>query len=336
MSLCIDNLKEIIYYLDRKDLYYLSLTSKFYNELIQFKQLIINTIHNRLKLILNEHYEEFMNKMIDNGAFISGSFIIQCILNEYWSHSGTDLDIYVPSINNNVREHTFDEDDEDDNEDKKIYYYNEVEDFVFNIGYHIKSGPGPNKMYTINKFDKDLPYITNVRTYSQENNLDIQVISLNINKDLNHYHDFLNGFDFDICKNLYCPTNNTLIINNIDNILNKTTTFNATSMLKLSIARYHNYITRGFDFINKSIITYNDIKHTDVCEMQVDTRNDQIPDTIKNFINVNHGYIRPCLRLYQEKCIKNQCVICFIDPYIKHKHYMNDQIRTTHHLVRLL
>ena len=48
--------------------------------------------------IFGDHYDVFVKIMIDNGAFISGSFIIQCILNEDWSvlNEKTDIDIYVP------------------------------------------------------------------------------------------------------------------------------------------------------------------------------------------------------------------------------------------------
>lgn len=75
MSLCLDNIKDILSYLDRKDLYYLSLTSTFYHNLVQFDKIITNTIKSRLVNIFGEHYDVFVQLMVDNGAFISGSFI---------------------------------------------------------------------------------------------------------------------------------------------------------------------------------------------------------------------------------------------------------------------
>ena len=48
MSLCLDNIKDILRHLSRKDLYYLSLTSTFYHQLIQFNKIIIDTIKVRL------------------------------------------------------------------------------------------------------------------------------------------------------------------------------------------------------------------------------------------------------------------------------------------------
>lgn len=222
MSLYLDNINEIIRYLDRKELYYLSQTSTFFHKLVQFDQVIINSIHNKLKNILNEHYDHFMELMIDNNAFISGSFIIQCILNEDWSNfSGkTDIDVYVPYYKNNTRVLTF--------ADGTMYYYNTLEDYIFSIMRHdLYTDDSPCKRYTMRKNDKDLPTITNVRSYDNPNGVNIQIIS--ISRDDMNFAD--HHFDFNICKNMYYP-GKKLYIYDMDNILNKVATFYATFNLR--------------------------------------------------------------------------------------------------------
>lgn len=305
MSLYLDNITEIISYLGRKELYYLSQTSTFYYQLIRYDQLIINTIHKRLKTILNEHYETFMQLMIDNNAFISGSFIIQCILNEDWSNisNTTDIDIYVPYNDNNVRGHIF--------ENGTQYYYNTLEDYIFSIMDLYEDNNKAIKRYTIRKNDRDLPTITNVRSYDNPEGAHLQVIS--IDKDDGHFYD---AFDFDVCKNMYYP-GKKLFIYNMDNVLNKVTTFNATFNLRLSIARYYKYINYGFTF-TKQDISYKNLQHADNCDIMIQAEDiNNVPEHIKKIIP-----IRKQKKKYDnyDECIQNECFLHFIDPTIKHLH----------------
>src|ERR1700722_4295200 len=91
----------IIKYLYPIDLYNLCLTNKKFNMMLKnkIKKSIISEIENRLKNILDNflEFQEFLNK---SSSIISGSFIIQCILGEYWNNS--DIDIYVPTKGNNI------------------------------------------------------------------------------------------------------------------------------------------------------------------------------------------------------------------------------------------
>lgn len=103
----------------------------------------------------------------------------------------------------------------------------------------------PLKRYTMRKNDRDLPRITKVMSYDNTNGVNLQIIR--IDKD---HDNFIENFDFDICKNIYYP-NKKLYIHDIENILNKRTTFNATFNLRLSIARYYKYINYGLRSLKK-------------------------------------------------------------------------------------
>lgn len=308
MSLCLDNIKDILSYLDRKDLYYLSLTSTFYNKLIQFDKIITKTIKSRLVNIFGEHYDVFVKMMIDNGAFISGSFIIQCILNEDWSllNEKTDIDIYVPFEGDKRIEHTFDN-------GHKVFY-NQIEDYIYNVmGYDYWEEDEPHKMYTRFKYDRELPTMTKIRTYTQ-NGINLQIISLDTDKYYD-YNKFVNLFDFDICKNIYYPTQK-LYINNIVNVLNKRTTFNATWNLRLSVKRYHKYTNYGF-VITKDI-TYDALKDADNCDIKVYSENiNKVSEHIKQIVNIKE---KKTNKSRLEKCVEDECFLHFIDPTIKHSH----------------
>jgi len=55
-----------------------------------------NKIKERLKDVFKNNLPTFNVLMKETGCFISGSFIIKCILGEHWDNS--DVDIYVPII----------------------------------------------------------------------------------------------------------------------------------------------------------------------------------------------------------------------------------------------
>jgi len=57
------------------------------------KQNILYNINKRLKYLLGNKYEKFIYYMKKSNAALSGSFVLQCILDEYWDNS--DIDIYL-------------------------------------------------------------------------------------------------------------------------------------------------------------------------------------------------------------------------------------------------
>lgn len=80
-----------------KDLWLLAQTCHYYNKLIikdTLTESLLNQINKRLYYIFGDNLSIFKEEMKNNNAVISGSFIIQCILGEYWKDS--DIDIYIP------------------------------------------------------------------------------------------------------------------------------------------------------------------------------------------------------------------------------------------------
>ena len=72
--------------LQPKDLYVLSQSCKKYNQMIIIKKSIICEINKRLRHILGNEYEKFIESMVNADAAIVGSFITQCLLGETMKH----------------------------------------------------------------------------------------------------------------------------------------------------------------------------------------------------------------------------------------------------------
>lgn len=92
-------LTDFLQYFSAIELYRLKLTCKQFNQAIDddlLSQAVKNAIMQRLKRDIDDfvQFEEFFNS---TNAFISGSFIIQNILGEYYDNS--DIDIYIPIKN---------------------------------------------------------------------------------------------------------------------------------------------------------------------------------------------------------------------------------------------
>ena len=95
-----DTFHYITDHLSPKDLYHLAKTCQYYHKELEefFKRKVINTINTRLSDFFGKNLKEFKNQMKITGSFISGSFILQCILDEAWNDS--DVDIYTPIEDN--------------------------------------------------------------------------------------------------------------------------------------------------------------------------------------------------------------------------------------------
>jgi hypothetical protein len=79
------------------DLYNLSIVCKYYAETItkkDFKNRVIKEIDRRMHYVFRENYGKIKKFMIHHGAIIAGSFIVQCILDEYWE---SGIDICIPT-----------------------------------------------------------------------------------------------------------------------------------------------------------------------------------------------------------------------------------------------
>lgn len=244
-----ENIEEIISYLKPKDCYHFTLTCKLYHNNFDIKQSLINEINNRLGCIFGDKMNDFKEMLMSIGCFISGSFIIQCLLDEYWPKS--DIDIYVPMIGNQV----YYPDD--------MFMKTDVDDFMYYEmdfdGWHDSVDLGEY----LGKGTKIHDCLKYVRTYViPDGKYDIQIIGLDISRSLKEIKDFVDEtFDFPICKNIYYyDRKECVLLNDMGKTFEKETVFRVGKNSKLTIKRYHKYNSNGIVFTNKDNLTYNDIK----------------------------------------------------------------------------
>src|SRR5437667_102768 len=91
------NISDLVHLRKVHPIYYIKITKEF------IKEKIIYSINQRLTRYFGENKEEFLNLLNKTGSVISGSFIIQCILNEEWE---SDVDIFIPILNLKERKYT--------------------------------------------------------------------------------------------------------------------------------------------------------------------------------------------------------------------------------------
>jgi len=206
-----------------------------------YEKICSQKLEYKLRKIIGERFDEFKEIMEQTESIISGSFVLQCIMNKKWkkcniTNKQSDIDIYTNiELNNEI-----DQLDKLDKCIKKIYnskYWNK-----FDSHYKINNIIQVNKYYdhidSRNQYDIDIIYTTNNT-----------IIKEFIN----------NNFDIDICKSICYVKNNEFIIeiNSIENIINQIFTINFTNKnnLEKTYERMHKYINRGF-----KLVGYNNIK----------------------------------------------------------------------------
>ena len=153
---------------------------------------------------LNINEREFINSLKSVNGVISGSFILQCILDEYWS---SDLDVYINStLHGNAFFHDlYNKFDSDKNKVTLLH------DYIYQHDNLIKN----------DKFDFGLQKLL-------INNVNMDLIFI---KD--DYETFIyNKFDFDFCKNFY--DGNELHIYDINTINNKKCYVKSTKFFKIN------------------------------------------------------------------------------------------------------
>ncbi len=199
---------------------------------------INNKIEKRLGNVFGDKLLLFKQLMEETKCFISGSFIIQCILNEEWK--GSDVDIYVPTIGNQIRvDHS---------------PFSKVDDFMYK-NMNMKDGyidSYPEVLHSGLKWVRnyvDYIYDSNGKqTY--EKRVRIQIIGIEISKNISQAVQFVEEtFDFDICKNVYSFEG--IYVKNIKEILSKTTSFKSSKLHDSSVNRCKKYEERGFSFLNQ-------------------------------------------------------------------------------------
>lgn len=218
-----DALYVIAKFLNVKDIYSLSLVTRRGYRKIDKAFIMVHIkewITFELKAIFGDHYERFVDAMIEAEAVLSGSFIIQCILNERWDNS--DIDIYVDDKQSAQMMHNFFESEKED------VWYDNYGSFprIKNITeYHINT---PNY-----HFDRVKVQVVRIKTDDKYT--------------LRHH---VKNTGFDICRNmLYFDENGDMKVEleNYRAIINKCTVFTILDTDDF-FYRIEKYSKRGFHF----------------------------------------------------------------------------------------
>ncbi len=233
------------------DMMRLKQVSKFTNRYmtkIFIEQIILQQIDKRLRIALLDQYKFVMKHIILNKVVISGSFIIQCILDEYWE--GSDIDMYSTYNSENKMAIFGDKYEEYEHNDK----YENVLPIHSIINQKLKNG---QKLQDI---------IMNTDIYMDDESEDDGVIPekkcpKSQNKiDLDYFDNFkeymLKSFDLDICKNMFSIVNGRpkLYIHHLNKIITKKESALNYNQPHKVYRRIQKYSARGFDF---NCVNYN-------------------------------------------------------------------------------
>lgn len=304
-------------YLTPINLYSISTTCKYFKTYITmdiYKKCLIKEINIRLKHIFHDKLFDFKKILIESQAVISGSFIIQCALGEYWT--GSDIDIYVAMEENQTNWL----------DGRTDYSKTIVDDFMY-TQLKLKGNAESYPVEISNKIDY-------VRGYYDKHKK-IQIIGVKIKKGISYMTDFINEtFDFNICKNIYwVDTTDNIQIHSINEILSKKTNFTIGKHLSSSLSRYPKYVDYGFEFENKKLLTYNGLlqinNNTKYSIFKINgtkTNCDLIDYFFEDLIKINH--IRELYKSDNSKHMfvdpykcTSDCIIKFCNDKTKHSHY---------------
>lgn len=225
-----DNL--IASHLTIKDIYNMSLTNRrLYKRCGSVY--IINQIKYKIKIqlqkIFKQNYDGFVQAMSKSFAVLSGSLVLQCILNEKWNNS--DTDIYVESeeteeiMKNFLETLTNEFYEKEDHGGYRAAEINNVTEYFLERDQY-KPGitlPGDDKI--------------------------VQLVQIETSPSYTLWH-HINNTGFDICKNLVCFDENCnmqITITNLRGIINKCITFTILDIEDFYF-RMEKYSKRGFWF----------------------------------------------------------------------------------------
>jgi len=209
-------------YISIKDIYCLSLVNKTLHKRLD-ETYIMNGIKDRITLRLQKifsvgDYKTFTDIMEKSRAILSGSFIIQCILNEYWDNS--DIDIYVGNYKGAKQFSTF-------LKDKACDIY----DGNYNVfGSHIRD-------------------IVNFKVVNNGGDETVvQIVMINVTKDYS-LSDHNRNTGFEICKNILYFNRGEMVLKlqNLKETIHKVTTFTILDIDDFFF-RIEKYSKRGFHF----------------------------------------------------------------------------------------
>lgn len=202
------------------------------------KKKFIQNINSRLADVFGDKLDTFKKFLEDTQSFISGSFIMQCILEE--KYDGSDIDIYTCKKENVVNYPLelgtlFPNEKENmpNNNDARAnihYYQNSGYEVIATTHYDVCD-------FYMNEFR--IQFIITEKPYSM-----------------------IDNFDMDICKNTYSIKNGKeyVSVHNIDQLLEKKSDYiyrviindNSNNVMNRYMTRYYKYIDRKY-IINKII-----------------------------------------------------------------------------------
>ena len=205
--------------------------------------------------------------MLKSNAVISGSFLLQCILDETWD--GSDIDFYVDIC--------------------ELVKFNSSEIVMQRFFTNIcKTIDKPSNYANNDFYNKVLNY--------EINNQKIQLCCVKSDGTISDY--IKSECDFNICANVYYP-NNTLEIKSLYNILSKNVYLNKSKdimfkNIKNTIYRLTKYESRGFHF--------NDITLNELLDEQLkDVNIYKIVNPIENFDFTIGSFLITNNKLYVRK-----------------------------------
>jgi predicted nucleotidyltransferase len=201
----------------------------------------MDQVEKRIQKVFGQHTNAFKNLLEITGAVISGSFIIQAILDETWDKS--DIDVFIPIRNMKSPS---------DNPSS------EIEEWLLNdVKTPIKD------YYAACRYGDNMAgghHIKWIRNFKLNGSI-IQLVHVDVTADkITQY--ILNSFDFSICKNVYSV--GKLIVTDMGGILTKTFNFAYAGNIFGSIRRMQKYSERGFKIaFNKRKLITSIIKNQD-------------------------------------------------------------------------
>jgi len=244
----------ILNYLTPIDIFHTAITCKYYKQNINLnhiKKSTIQHINKRLEELFGDNYIVFKQLLSDMNGIIYADIIHDTMLNENL------LGFASPVYDNNKEIIDY---------DPNIYYMN------------IYISPLDNK-YTddLRKLQSPLDkFLKNYTSTQYRSGFNYNNIYSGIHFYINIYYDdyfidYMNNFDF--CKNVYYFNGlaDHIVIKNPISILTKQVNFDIyyhNSQSKI-IRRYEDYVSRGFNFVNKDQLKYTDfIDQKHIFELQ--------------------------------------------------------------------
>ena len=177
-----------------------------------FHECMTRRVNDYLRKLLGQHFEQWKIFMAADHIVLSGSAIVQILLDEEWS--GSDLDFFNPILGTKTK-------------GCSKWGYCQFEDFVYSIlqpyihGQH-EWPEGVPAMYTFKKIEK-------VHSYSL-NKKKIQVVSIKVKADYDEMNQFIkDSFDLSVLMNIFYYETDPdirqivpkLRLNDLNSIMNK-------------------------------------------------------------------------------------------------------------------